>query len=255
MKELNLTVPTAWDQLTQAQLRQALDLLARPDATIDQAKGTLFLSWAGVTVIRRLTPAADAFLCAHDGTRFTLTPSQLASAAAHLDFLARPEDISVRLDETLQGRRAAHPHLHGFPFRSFILADRAYSLYVSTRRTEHAARLAALLYAAPPTPDGQDPEPPSFTPGELMGAVLWFAYVKAQFAARWSHLFRRPAADLAAAAFSPQAHQDQADAMIRALTAADITREPAVLQADCWRALTELNAKAREAAELRRLHR
>ena len=37
------------------------------------------------------------------------------------------------------------------------------------------------------------------------------------------------------------------DAQIRALTAGDITKEPAVLKTETHRALTELNAKAREA--------
>ena len=40
------------------------------------------------------------------------------------------------------------------------------------------------------------------------------------------------------------------NAEIRALTGGDITKEREVLQMDCWRALTELNEKAREAQEL-----
>ena len=41
------------------------------------------------------------------------------------------------------------------------------------------------------------------------------------------------------------------NAQIRALTGGDITKEAAILQMDCWRALTELDAKAREAEEIR----
>ena len=41
------------------------------------------------------------------------------------------------------------------------------------------------------------------------------------------------------------------NAQIRALTGGDITKEAAILQMDCWRALTELDAKAREAEEMR----
>ena len=43
------------------------------------------------------------------------------------------------------------------------------------------------------------------------------------------------------------------DAEIRALTGGDITKEAQVLQSDCWRALTELDAKAREAREMKEL--
>ena len=41
------------------------------------------------------------------------------------------------------------------------------------------------------------------------------------------------------------------NAQIRALTGGDITKEAVILQMDCWRALTELDAKAQEAQELR----
>ena len=40
--------------------------------------------------------------------------------------------------------------------------------------------------------------------------------------------------------------------LIRALTGGDITKETAIMKMDTWRALTELDAKAREAEELRK---
>ena len=39
------------------------------------------------------------------------------------------------------------------------------------------------------------------------------------------------------------------DVQIRALTDGDITKEETIRQLPCWRALTELNEKAREAKE------
>jgi uncharacterized protein YbjQ (UPF0145 family) len=45
---------------------------------------------------------------------------------------------------------------------------------------------------------------------------------------------------------------DRMNAEIRALTGGDITKEQAVLEMDCWRALTELNEKAREAQEFKK---
>ena len=39
------------------------------------------------------------------------------------------------------------------------------------------------------------------------------------------------------------------DAQIRALTEGDITKEETIKALPCWRALTELNEKAREAKE------
>ena len=40
------------------------------------------------------------------------------------------------------------------------------------------------------------------------------------------------------------------NAQIRALTGGDITKEKQIEKSDVWRALTELDAKAREAEEL-----
>jgi hypothetical protein len=39
---------------------------------------------------------------------------------------------------------------------------------------------------------------------------------------------------------------------IRALTGGDITKEEQVLDMDCWRALTELDAKAKDYEEMER---
>ena len=46
--------------------------------------------------------------------------------------------------------------------------------------------------------------------------------------------------------------RESTTAMIRALTGGDITKEAAIMKMDTWRALTELDAKAREAEELRK---
>ena len=40
---------------------------------------------------------------------------------------------------------------------------------------------------------------------------------------------------------------------LRALTDGDVTKEKEVLRLECWRALTELEAKAREAEELEKI--
>ena len=49
--------------------------------------------------------------------------------------------------------------------------------------------------------------------------------------------------------------QESMDAQIRALTKGDVTKEAEVLQLDTWRALTELNAQAKEYEELRKINK
>ena len=51
---------------------------------------------------------------------------------------------------------------------------------------------------------------------------------------------------------SLQQLQESMNAQIRALTGGDITKEREVLKMDCWRALTELDAKAKDYEDMRK---
>lgn len=80
--------------------------------------------------------------------------------------------------------------------------------------------------------------------------VAWLYGVKHLFASEFPDLFRP----------SPKGGEDDwpdmqaiTEAEIRALNGSDITKTDAVLAADTWGALAELNAKAREAYELERI--
>lgn len=46
--------------------------------------------------------------------------------------------------------------------------------------------------------------------------------------------------------------RDSTNAQIRAFTGGDITKEATIMKMDTWRALTELDAKAKEAEEYRK---
>ena len=91
---------------------------------------------------------------------------------------------------------------------------------------------------------GDPPDHIDCTPVEVMGAFLWFMWVKQNFSASFPHLFKPASGD---------GDYDMTEAMnaqIRALTGGDITKEGQIKDSDVWRALTELDAKAREADEL-----
>ena len=81
---------------------------------------------------------------------------------------------------------------------------------------------------------------------ESNGTLRWFAHVKSVFAERWPFFFRRVDADIEEMDIDLMGAMD---AQIRALTEGDITKEETIKQLPCWRALTELNQKAREAKE------
>lgn len=222
-----LGLPTAWTALTDTQLAALCSLAAQgldPD-TLRARFLTLHL----------LSPEQRALFA----------PADLLPAADLLDWMDTPPDTPIRC-AALHGRTALDAALHDVPFRTYLMADNCFQGWLATAAAAPLHDMARLLYPLPSeAPEPEDDEP--LTPGECYRIALWWTGLKSLLARTFPHLLRpAPTTD---ADESP----DPAEAMnaqIRALTAGDITKEECVLAADTWRALTELDAKAREAQEL-----
>ena len=133
--------------------------------------------------------------------------------------------------------------LHDVPFKEYVSIENYYQGFLRTRDNALLRSMAILLYV-----DRKGRHPRRFNPSEeeLLSVFLWIASVKNHFTKCFPYLFRPPE-QLEGEAFNML---ELVNAEIRALTGGDITKEREVLQMDCWRALTELNEKAREAQEL-----
>jgi hypothetical protein len=92
-------------------------------------------------------------------------------------------------------------------------------------------------------------KPHSFNAWQRINIFYWFAALKVFFASRFSD-FLQPINEqdnlLQTGADIGSRLQESMDAQIRALTKGDITKEQIILSLDTWRALTELNAQAKE---------
>ena len=108
--------------------------------------------------------------------------------------------------------------------------------------------MAQVLYASDHVKPGK---------AHLVGIFYWMASLKQYFAGLFPN-FYKPAANTDGnllGSAQPDIYRqlrDSTNAMIRALTGGDITKEAAIMKMDTWRALTELDAKARDAEELRK---
>ena len=98
----------------------------------------------------------------------------------------------------------------------------------------------------------------SLTDAERLSVFYWFASLKAYLAHEFSHLFT-PVINIERNGnmFKPMVSEyrllkDAVNAQIRALTKGDVTKEKEVLAIDTWRALTELDALAKEYDEFNR---
>jgi hypothetical protein len=183
-----------------------------------------------------------------------LQPWQAQSLIAQFDFIDPFDGMDVRL-ERIHGCRAVDDILDGYTFGDYLMAEQYYQLALMSGQEGMIERLATYLYTRRRRygllwmkSREEHPERLSLTPAEKLGTMRWMAHVKKVFAERWSYFFQRVEGTAEELDIDLMGAMD---AQIRALTEGDITREERIKQMPCWRALTELNQKAREAKEFR----
>lgn len=240
---INLIVPKSWAELNDQQLQQVYSILAR-DATAPELKARCMCAWSGLSILYR---DATGYRVKHEDTEFTLSALQLAEVLPALSFLDTLPEMPRHLP-----RISKHTPLdflfRGVPLEKFICADNFYQGYLHTQKKDLLLSLASILY------DTEKRLP--LKPWQEVAVFYFFAALKNYFAHRFSHFFRPAASESAnllgtAKPIGVQI-QEAVDAMIRALTKGDITKEKQILSLDTWRALTELDAQAKEYDELKR---
>ena len=258
---IDLYAPTSWRKMTQRQLRYVLFLLSLfEDMTV--VKTYMLVRLGGFHVegdtCRLTREQPNGYRCWYRPAWwkprrwFTLERSQVENMIRQFDFLDPFDGMDVRL-ERIRGCRAVDDILDHYPFGDYLMAEQYYQLAVSSGKPEMVEKLATYLYVRTRRygflwlkEKDVHPKRLSLSPAEQMGTLRWFAHVKSYFAERWPHFFRRVDADIEELDIDLIGAMD---AQIRALTEGDITKEEIIKKLPCWRALTELNEKAREAKE------
>lgn len=255
---LNFTVPTAWRELSQWQLRLVFDLMARYNDNV-AVKCVMLVRFCDLRVISK---TRFGWRCvSNDAKRTVYLPTWQVQQFIHqFDFIDQVEFMDGRLDAVC-GLHAADALLHGVSFDRYLHAEKYYQMVIDTgdmRWLDHVAMWLyhdahgrAAGYGDAVNESGDVVQDFTLTPGERVGTLLWYGYVKRTMSTAFPHFFRkRESAD---GEPPPVVHFiDLYNAQMRALTGGDVTKEKTVLALDCWRALTELEAKAREAEELER---
>ena len=227
---LTIQLPTTWAALTDPDLHHLARLALIPSITPDEIK-TLFL----ITHIPHLTPTL----------RRHLSPTSIALALPHLDFLDNPPTLPVRPQRLApHGPTAVHPYLQDTPFTLYLQAENYYRGYLDTRSPAAILALRDLLY--PPTPEAPATPTADVPPTHVYLLLLWMVGLHAALADLFPDLFTIPTHDADPTLTDPRTIMN---AQIRALTGGDVTKTAAVLQTETLTALTELNARAREAHE------
>ena len=231
-------MPQGWHELSDKQLRYVFDLLAKEYAT-DEIKTLCLLRWSATKVIGKQD--SGAYLLRKGKILFEVTPLTLAEILPALDWLGSLPTSPVRLSK-INRQHALPAYFSEVPFETFIICDNLYQGYLQTQDDALLDELGATLYGKAMT----------FKPYERISIFYWFAALKDTFSRKFPDFFQPISAATGGNLLGSSAPsvEDAMNAQIRALTKGDVTKEAEVLALDTHRALTELNAQAREYKEL-----
>lgn len=249
---LSIAVPKSWADLTQEQLRFLLqtmvgvqqanrnvgfrsvdDYAAQSSA---QVATLCLLKWSGLQVI---CPYADGWLVAHDDKEFKLTTETMAAAITHLAWVKDLPGEPVRLD-VVDGAKAVPADISSdFTFDNWLSCEALWQAYQISSDEAMLRQMAEILYHK----DGINPDP-----ADTLGIFYWWASVKNMVSDMFPYFFK-PSGEEAEPPSADSIRRSM-DAQIRALTKGDITKESSVLAMGAIRAITELDAQAREYDEL-----
>lgn len=238
-----MEIPQSWGALSPAQLEYVCALLAQECYTPQEIAAYFLLrhcltdderrvlgSWRGVSD----NEDAIATLAAHSGW---------------LRWMEQPPTTPVRLP-VLDGAHAVAANLDGLSFGDYLKCENLYQGFLSSQNMEALAQMLPLLYR---TEDGDYAVDVEATPARCYSVLLWWMSVKPLLSTLYPRLFVAAGGGDEFGDDAPMAQQqrESTNAQIRALTDGDVTKEPQVLATDVHRALTELDAKIRDAAHLK----
>lgn len=253
---LNLSAPASWAELSQSQLEYLLKAIAvvnrsnlghsfrsRDDFSAQvaaQVAVRCLLYWNNVRVV---TPYAKGWLLAHEGNEFFVSTGNLAAAASMLSWMASIPDVPVRLD-SIDGANAVSADIDDdLSFDDYLACEACWQVWQSTQDDSLLRNMAAILYRK---------EDISLREFESLSIFYWWAGLKAMLSRRFPNFLQTSPVEGDVSQVDEMVLRRSMDSQIRALTKGDISKESTILSLPAVRALTELDALAREYEELNR---
>lgn len=244
-KIFDIKLPTSWAELSDKQLLLIFNLFAR-DLSAAEVKTLCLMKWNRLKVLASLP--GHRFIIKKKGEHeVTLSARQIQQATTVLDFLNSFAPVPVRISR-IGRHKAIAADFEKVPFEQYLYVDNLFQGYLNTQQDHLLVQMAQVLY-------GSDKVKP--TPAHLVGIFYWMAALKQYFAQLFNNFYQPAPTDNGGSLGDEQTDlfkqlRDSTNAQIRALTGGDITKEATIMKMDTWRALTELDAKAKEAEEYRK---
>lgn len=232
--DIDISLPRSWRDMDQNKLKYFFSLVAMGFSQ-DQIKTYCLFRWGGLEVVQQI---GNSYMLKKNHREFLASPMLIASCVDCLSFLDDMPTYPTNLRRI--GKYECLPfNFSEVPFKKFIICDNLYQGYLATKKDECLEEMGKVLYNSPRVPIGNP---------ERVSVLYWWASLKNYF----SHEFKYFFSGTSSGSVTGEQVKSAMNAQIRALTGGDITKEKAVLAMDTWRALTELDAKARDYEELER---
>ena len=234
---LNFELPKSWADLSERDLAMVMRCRSRW-AEPAVAKLAIFMHLTGLEIRYRWDKVWVCRVPIKEGKKvkkygFNLDPSLVPGMLEGLDWLDEPGTTPMRL-EKLHGVKALPARFHDVDFGTFLQCENCYQGILQSHKPEAVQHLVTLLYPGIKA---------RITEWEQLMVIQWFVQVKTMFALQFPN-FYKPAESVGTPSMVEVMNSE-----IRALTGGDVTKESEILALDTWRALTELDAKAKESEE------
>ena len=236
---LNINIPKSWQELPDKELRFVFQLL-KGEYALQQIKTLCLLRWGQMKVVRR---EGAVFIIKCQKKCFPLTAQQIMESTEALKWLGDFPIYPVRLSR-IGIYRPVRADFQDVSFGDFLALDNLYQGFLQTQKPQLLHDMALIMYQTKHI---------HLSKVEEINIFYWFTSLKRWFANMFPHFFKMEQSGVNnARVLSFKELQENMNTQIRALTGGDITKEKEVLQMDCWRALTELDAKAVDAMEMKK---
>lgn len=239
---LDVTLPTSWGELSDEQLRIVYDTLS-VEASAAGIAGILFFALSGLS----LKGSDNGHYIVSDGERLMrIDVDDLGMLTRTLSWVNSLPERPVRL-ASIGESQAVNADLSGVPFDVYLYCENLYQGYLMTKNADLLTQMLSKLYKPSPTSVGE---------AEQTMMFYWWASLKEHLSKMFPNFFGGSGdGNLLGNVATPATVRASMNNQIRALTKGDITKEAQVLAMDVWRALTELDAQAKEYDELKRLYK
>ena len=239
-QKISIVVPKSWQELSDTQLYYIYNLFA-DNLSSGQIKTFCLMKWGKMKVVSRY---GDGYMLQHGKNKFVVTAEMLADAIHALDWIDELPSSPVRIT-SINRAKALDAAFMGVSLEKFLYCDNLYQGYLETQNHALLAQMAEVLY---------NRENIKVNQAEKISIFYWWATLKSLLS-RSFPTFLQPmpvGSDNLLDDNIGKRLQGAMNAQIRALTKGDITKEKEVLAMDTWRAMTELEAQAKEYEELKR---